>query len=80
MDPPAPETLMRALEELNYLGALDDEGDLTDIGKKMAIMPIEPVYAKVALSASLTYSCVNECLAIIAMLQVPNVFVRPRDQ
>ena len=27
MDPPAPETLMRALELLNYLGALDDEGD-----------------------------------------------------
>jgi pre-mRNA-splicing factor ATP-dependent RNA helicase DHX15/PRP43 len=26
MDPPAPETLMRALEELNYLGALTDEG------------------------------------------------------
>ena len=25
MDPPAPETLMRALELLNYLGALDDE-------------------------------------------------------
>lgn len=29
MDPPAPETLMRALEELNYLGALSDEGKLT---------------------------------------------------
>ena len=29
MDPPAPETLMRALEQLNYLGALDDEGELT---------------------------------------------------
>ncbi len=28
MDPPAPETLMRALELLNYLGALDDEGIL----------------------------------------------------
>ncbi len=25
MDPPAPETLMRALEELNYLACLDDE-------------------------------------------------------
>lgn len=24
MDPPAPETLMRALEELNFLGALSD--------------------------------------------------------
>ena len=36
MDPPAPETLMRALEVLNYLGALDDEGDLTDLGRQMA--------------------------------------------
>jgi pre-mRNA-splicing factor ATP-dependent RNA helicase DHX15/PRP43 len=32
MDPPAPETLMRALELLNYLGALDDEGELTPLG------------------------------------------------
>ncbi len=32
MDPPAPETLMRALELLNYLGALDDEGELTEEG------------------------------------------------
>ena len=29
MDPPAPETLMRALELLNYLAALDDDGNLT---------------------------------------------------
>lgn len=32
MDPPAPETLMRALELLNYLGALDDEGNMTEVG------------------------------------------------
>lgn len=32
MDPPAPETLMRALQLLNYLGALDDEGNLTAEG------------------------------------------------
>lgn len=31
MDPPAPETLMRALELLNYLGAIDDEGQLTEV-------------------------------------------------
>ncbi len=33
MDPPAPETLMRALEQLNQLGAIDDEGDLTSLGR-----------------------------------------------
>lgn len=27
---------MRALEQLNYLGALDDEGDMTDLGRQMA--------------------------------------------
>ena len=42
MDPPAPETLMRALELLNYLGALDDEGELTPVGEKMAEFPLEP--------------------------------------
>lgn len=31
MDPPAPETLMRALELLNYLGAIDDDGNLTPV-------------------------------------------------
>lgn len=34
---PAPETLMRALEVLNYLGALDDEGELTELGRQMAV-------------------------------------------
>lgn len=31
MDPPAPETLMRALEMLNYLGGIDDDGELTPV-------------------------------------------------
>ena len=80
MDPPAPETLMRALEQLNYLGALDDEGDLTEIGRKMSELPLDPVLARVVLAASVTYHCVNEALAIVALLNVPNVFVRPRNE
>lgn len=32
VDAPAPEALMRALELLNYLGTLDDEGSLTPLG------------------------------------------------
>ena len=37
IDPPAPETLMRALELLNYLGALDCKGALTELGKQKTI-------------------------------------------
>lgn len=37
---------MRALELLNYLGALDDEGNMTEIGKIMAEFPLDPQLAK----------------------------------
>lgn len=78
MDPPAPETMMRALENLNYLGALDDEGELTEIGAQMAELPIEPQLAK-ALLSSPQYNCVPEMLAITAMLSIPPPFQRPRE-
>lgn len=78
MDPPAPETLMRALELLNYLGALDDEGELTPVGALMADLPLDPQLAKLVV-ASPAFSCSNEALTIVAMLSVPNVFVRPRE-
>jgi pre-mRNA-splicing factor ATP-dependent RNA helicase DHX15/PRP43 len=42
MDAPAPETLMRAFELLNYLAALDDEGNLTPLGCIMAEFPLDP--------------------------------------
>lgn len=41
MDPPAPETLARALEELNYLGAISDEGQITQMGHKVFIRGVD---------------------------------------
>lgn len=79
MDPPAPETLMRALEMLNYLGALDDEdGSLTELGKKMAMLPVHPQLAKM-LIASGDYQVPQEVATIVAMLSVPEPFVRPKN-
>jgi len=77
MDPPAPETLMRALELLNYLGALDDDGALTPLGKQMAEMPLDPQLAKLLL-ASPEYRCSNEALSVVACMSVPQIFQRPR--
>ncbi|KAL7112476.1 hypothetical protein ACP275_04G005300 [Erythranthe tilingii] len=78
MDPPAPETLMRALEVLNYLGALDDEGNLTKLGEIMSEFPLDPQMGKM-LVVSPEFNCSNEILSISAMLSVPNCFIRPRD-
>jgi pre-mRNA-splicing factor ATP-dependent RNA helicase DHX15/PRP43 len=70
---------MRALELLNYLGALDDEGELTKIGSMMSEFPLDPQLSKM-LVASPQFKCSNEVLTITAMLSVPNCFVRPRDK
>lgn len=63
----APETLMRALELLNYLAALDDDGELTELGSMMAEFPLDPQLAKMVI-ASCDFTCSNEILSITAML------------
>jgi HrpA-like RNA helicase len=66
MDPPAPETLMRALEMLNYLGAIDDDGVLTDVGAMMAEFPLDPQLSK-SLIASPQFSCAPACQVDMAL-------------
>ena len=78
MDPPAPETLMRALELLNYVNALDDNGDLTPLGSMMAEFPLDPQLAKMLIASS-DYNCSNEILSIVSMLSVPQCFIRPNE-
>jgi pre-mRNA-splicing factor ATP-dependent RNA helicase DHX15/PRP43 len=79
MDPPAPQTLMRALEMLHYLGAVDEELNLTDKGKMMSELPLEPQLAATLIEAP-SYNCSNEVLSIVALLSSPNIFMRPRER
>jgi len=62
---------MRALELLNYLAALDDDGNLTDLGAVMSEFPLDPQLAKM-LIASCQHNCSNEILSITAMLSGEN--------
>lgn len=71
---------MRALELLNYLAALNDDGDLTELGSMMAEFPLDPQLAKMVI-ASCEFNCSNEILSITAMLSgnaqgQPAVWVR----
>ncbi|KAL1977388.1 hypothetical protein VTN31DRAFT_247 [Thermomyces dupontii] len=79
MDPPPTNTMLSALEELYALSALDDEGLLTRLGRKMADFPMEPSLSKV-LIASVELGCSDEMLTIVAMLSVQSVFYRPKDK
>lgn len=58
---------MQALEDLDYLAALDDDGNLSEVGIIMSELPLEPPLAR-ALIAACEFDCVSELLTIAAML------------
>lgn len=81
MDPPPINTMITALQELYTLEALDDQGLLTDLGRKMADFPMNPALAKTLIrSAEEQFGCSDEILSIVAMLSVQTIFYRPRDK
>ena len=81
MDPPAPETLMRALELLNYLGAIDDEGELTAVrgkgggGKggqgKVNSGPWKKACFRGIIVSSMVYGC--EAVCFLSVLSIKDV-------
>ncbi|XP_018336922.1 ATP-dependent RNA helicase DHX8 [Agrilus planipennis] len=79
MDAPPVESLIMALEQLHSLSALDDEGLLTRLGRRMAEFPLEPNLSKM-LIMSVALQCSDEILTVVSMLSVQNVFYRPKDK
>lgn len=80
MDRPPADTLIRALEQLYALGALNDRGELTKLGRRMAEFPLDPMLSK-SVIASEKYKCVKEVLSTVSMLSIgASVFYRPKEK
>merc|ERR1719461_1730508 len=79
MDKPHIGTMVTAMQQLYNLGALDEEGLLTKLGRRMAEFPLEPQLSKV-LIMSVHLRCSDEVLTIVSMLSVQNVFYRPKEK
>jgi len=71
--PPA-EAMVYALELLYSLNALDARCRLTEVGEKMAEMPVEPRLAR-CLLASFDFGCAEDMLSIAAMCSVEYPFI-----
>ncbi|KAL8529449.1 hypothetical protein ACS0TY_006761 [Phlomoides rotata] len=80
MDPPPSEALLKALELLYALSALNKHGELTKMGRKMSEFPLDPMQSKMIV-ASDKYKCSDEIISIAAMLSIGNsIFYRPKDK
>lgn len=81
LDPPPPDLLSCSLYDLWAMGALDNTGNLTELGARLSLFPMEPTLAKlILLSCQKQFLCSSEIVTIVAMLSVPNVFYRPKER
>ncbi len=79
MDPPPQENILNSMYQLWVLGALDNTGTLTPLGRKMVEFPLDPPLSKMLIIAE-ELGCSAEMLTIVSMLSVPSVFFRPNDR
>lgn len=80
MDAPPSEALIAALEELRLLGALNDKGQLTQLGRRMAEFPADPQLSRMIIAAD-TLGVVQEAVTIAAMLDVAgSLFFKPKGK
>jgi len=69
MDLPDLESIEKALLHLHSLGALTDDGVITDIGRRLSLFPVSAPYGRVLLAAAdPEYDCLLEVIDIIACL------------
>lgn len=79
MDPPPYENILNSMYQLWILGALNNVGELTDVGRRMVEFPLDPALSKMMIVAE-SLGCTAEILIIVSMLSVPNVFYRPKER
>lgn len=79
LEQPPIKMLQSSLETVYSLGAIDDNGKLTDDGLIMATFPLTPKMTKLLLLASKN-ACGSQALTLLAMLSCENLFVNPSEK
>ncbi len=69
IDPPSAAAIRGSLKLLKELGALDDENQLTSVGREMARLPVEPRTARMLLEGR-QQNCLRELLVIAAGISI----------
>ncbi|KAG5519535.1 hypothetical protein PMAC_001690 [Pneumocystis sp. 'macacae'] len=80
IDPPSHNSLLRSLEHLYSLSALDRNGKITKIGYDMSLIPLSPQLARVLIAAANDYNCLSCVIDIIACISTENLFTSPQNK
>jgi ATP-dependent helicase HrpA len=79
LDPPDARSIRDGVALLQELGAFDRAGELTDVGRRLAQIPVDPRLGRMILQAQ-EEGCVRELLVLTAALSIPDPRERPVDR
>jgi ATP-dependent helicase HrpA len=79
LDPPDARSIRDGVQLLQELGAFDNAGVLTDVGRRLARLPLDPRVGRMILQAD-TEGCAREVLVLAAALSIPDPRERPSDR
>lgn len=79
LDPPDRRSVRDGVQLLQELGAFDQHGAITDLGRRLARLPVDPRLGRMILQAQ-TEGCVREMLVLAAALTIPDPRERPSDR
>lgn len=66
-----------ALRQLYILGAIDMDGHISELGRRMAALPVEPSVARTLIAAAELH-CLPDALTVAAMLSAETIFLGNR--
>ncbi|MGC1274280.1 MAG: ATP-dependent RNA helicase HrpA [Planctomycetaceae bacterium] len=79
LDPPKPATIKDGYDTLFELGAIDESRNLTDVGRTLAKLPVDPRVGRMILAGH-DEGCLHEVLIIAAALELQDSRERPLDK
>ncbi|HXL59291.1 MAG TPA: ATP-dependent RNA helicase HrpA, partial [Mycobacterium sp.] len=79
LDPPEKRSIRDGVLLLQELGAFDRDGAITELGRRLARLPVDPRLARMIVQAD-AEGCVGEVLVLAAALSIPDPRERPADR
>lgn len=79
IDPPSPDLIRDGYKTLIELQALTADRKLTDLGRKLSRLPVDPRIARI-IYAAIEQQCLTDILVIVAGLETQDSRVRPTEQ
>jgi ATP-dependent helicase HrpA len=79
LDPPAPKAISEGYRTLREVDALDRHKNLTDYGRRMARLPVDPRLGRMLIEARKEH-CLDEMVPIIAALESNDPRERPAEK